>query len=212
MEVSLERRKNISCNSFTNPFRFDIHKCILKNCERLVELVCTKIQDDWFPLLDLLALIFNPNNKFHVYNSSRACETSSTLASGGSSSEEEMFAAPIDSRLPKGWLVDMINAFGHHNGFKKVHDRIMSGENLTVPLIFALVRPFGMCFELLTLKTVEQYFLPIIEAVPNFLENLTDEELKKESMNDTISAIVKSLKNLASLVPGQDEKINQVNQ
>ena len=31
--------------------------------------VCTKIQDDWFPLLDLLALVFNPNNKFHVYNS-----------------------------------------------------------------------------------------------------------------------------------------------
>jgi len=204
----------IMTDEAVSSWRFDIHKCILKNCERLVELVCTKIQDDWFPLLDLLALIFNPNNKFHVYNSSRACETSSTLASGGSSSEEEMFAAPIDSRLPKGWLVDMINAFGHHNGFKKVHDRIMSGENLTVPLIFALVRPFGMCFELLTLKTVKQYFLPIIEAVPNFLENLTDEELKKEakneSKNDTISAIVKSLKNLASLVPGQDEKIKSL--
>ena len=195
--------------------RFDIHKCILKNCERLVELVCTKIQDDWFPLLDLLALIFNPNNKFHVYNSSRACEaTTGIVSSGVSTSEEDMFAAPIDSRLPKGWLVDMINAFGHHNGFKKVHDRIMSGENLTVPLIFALVRPFGMCFELLTLKTVKQFFLPIIEAVPNFLENLTDEELKKEakneSKNDTISAIVKSLKHLASLVPGQDEKIKSL--
>ena len=71
-----------------------------------------------------------------------------------------------------------------------------------------------MCFELLTLKTVKQFFLPIIEAVPNFLENLTDEELKKEakneSKNDTISAIVKSLKHLASLVPGQDEKIKSL--
>ena len=39
-------------------------------------------------------------------------------------------------------------------------------------------------------------------------EILTDDELKKEakneSKNDTISAIVKSLKSLASLVPGQD--------
>ena len=54
----------------------------------------------------------------------------------------------------------------------------------------------------------ETIFLPIIEAVPKFLENLTDDELKKEakneSKNDTISAIVKSLKSLASLVPGQD--------
>ena len=58
------------------------------------------------------------------------------------------------------------------------------------------------------------YFLPLIEAVPNFLENLTDEELKKEakneSKNDTISAIVKSLKNLASLVPGMEEKVKSL--
>ena len=95
-----------------------------------------------------------------------------------------------------------------------LHNRIISGENLTVPLIFALVRPFGLCYELLTLKTVKQYFLPVIEAVPNFLENLTDEELKKESKNesknDTISAIVKSLKNLLSIVPDQEEKIKSL--
>ena len=65
-----------------------------------------------------------------------------------------------------------------------------------------------MCYELLTPRTVKTIFLPIIEAVPKFLENLTDDELKKEakneSKNDTIGAIVKSLKSLASLVPGQD--------
>ena len=36
-----------------------------------------------------------------------------------------------------------------------VLDRIVSGRNLTVPLIFALVRPFGMCYDLLTLKTAK---------------------------------------------------------
>jgi hypothetical protein len=25
-------------------WRFDIHKCILKNCEKLVQLICTKLQ------------------------------------------------------------------------------------------------------------------------------------------------------------------------
>ena len=198
----------IMTDEAVSSWRFDIHKCILKNCERMVELVCTKIQDDWFPLLDLLALVFNPNNKFHVYNSSRACEH------GLVGPDDEQYAAPVDSRLPKGWLVDMINAFGHHGGFQAVLDRIVSGRNLTVPLIFALVRPFGMCYDLLTLKTAKTYFLPLIEAVPNFLENLTDEELKKEakneSKNDTISAIVKSLKNLASLVPGMEEKVKSL--
>ena len=176
-----------------------------------MELVCTKIQDDWFPLLDLLALIFNPNNKFHVYNSSRACEAA---AVPGGPAEQEQFAASVDTRSPKGWLVDMINTFGAHQGFQKVHDRILRGENLTVPLIFALVRPFGMCYELLSSKTAKQFFIPVIEAIPNFLENLTDDELKKESKNesknDTISAIVKSLKNLASLVPGQEEQIKSL--
>ena len=125
-----------------------------------------------------------------------------------------MFAASIDSRQPKGWLVDLINVFGVEGGFQLLHDRIIAGQNLTVPLIFALVRPFGLCYELLTLKTVTQYFLPVIDAVPKFLENLTDEELKKESKNesknDTISAIVKSLKNLLSLVPEQEEKIKSL--
>jgi ubiquitin carboxyl-terminal hydrolase 9/24 len=78
-------------------------------------------------------------------------------------------------------LVDLLNIFGKHQGFEKLHARIMSGENLTIPLIFALVRPFGMCYELLTVRTARTYFLPIVEAVPHYLENLTDEELKKES-------------------------------
>ena len=71
-----------------------------------------------------------------------------------------------------------------------------------------------MCYELLTPRTVKTIFLPIIEAVPKFFENLTDDELKKEakneSKNDTIGAIVKSLKSLASLVPGQDENIKSL--
>lgn len=55
-------------------WRSDIHKCILRNCERLMELCVVKLHDDWFPLLDLLALVLNPSNKFHVYNASRPPE------------------------------------------------------------------------------------------------------------------------------------------
>ena len=55
-------------------WRFDIHKCILRNCERLVELCVVKLHDDWFPLLDLFAMVLNPANKFHLYNGSRPSE------------------------------------------------------------------------------------------------------------------------------------------
>lgn len=46
-----------------NSWKLNIHNCIHANCERLVELCVLKLDEDWFPLLDLLAMVFNPNNK-----------------------------------------------------------------------------------------------------------------------------------------------------
>ena len=33
-----------------------------------------KLHDEFFPLLDLLAMVLNPANKFHCYNASRPSE------------------------------------------------------------------------------------------------------------------------------------------
>lgn len=137
--------------------------------------------------------------------------------------------------LVQGWLVDLINKFGTLNGFQILHDRFMSGQALNVQIIAALIkyvhyislvsvcmfhrvssflhlssRPFGQCYEFLTLHTVKKFFLPVIEMVPQFLENLTDEELKNEAKNDALSMIIKSLKNLASRVPGQEETVKNL--
>ena len=53
--------------------------------------------------------------------------------------------------------------------------------------------------------------MPIVELVPQFLDKLTDDELKKgsktEVKNDALSSIVKALKYLTSRVPQQDDKI-----
>ena len=113
--------------------------------------------------------------------------------------------------------MDLINRFGFHGGFQKLLDRFQHpncAQTLSVPLVYSLVRPFGQCYELLTQKTVTQYLLPIIEAVPKFLDSLNDEDLKKEakneSKNDAVSAIIKSLKSLASCVPSQEENIRQL--
>ena len=81
-------------------------------------------------------------------------------------------------------------------------------------MFFSYFRPFGQCYEFLSQHTVKKYFIPIIEIVPQFLENLTDEELKKEAKNETkndaLSMIIKSLKNLASRIPGQEETVKNL--
>ncbi|KAI2660738.1 putative ubiquitin carboxyl-terminal hydrolase FAF-X [Labeo rohita] len=192
-------------------WKFEIHRCIINNAHRLVELCVTKLSQDWFPLLELLAMATNPHCKFHIYNGTRPSET---VPAGVQLAEDELFARPPDPRSPKGWLVDLINKFGTLNGFQILHDRFMSGQALNVQIIAALIKPFGQCYEFLTLHTVKKYFLPIIEMVPQFLENLTDEELKKEAKNeaknDALSMIIKSLKNLASRVPGQEETVKNL--
>uniref|UniRef100_A0A673U6K4 ubiquitinyl hydrolase 1 n=1 Tax=Suricata suricatta TaxID=37032 RepID=A0A673U6K4_SURSU len=192
-------------------WKFEIHRCIINNTHRLVELCVAKLSQDWFPLLELLSMALNPHCKFHIYNGTRPCES---VSSSVQLPEDELFARSPDPRSPKGWLVDLLNKFGTLNGFQILHDRFINGSALNVQIIAALIKPFGQCYEFLTLHTVKKYFLPVIEMVPHFLENLTDDELKKEAKNeaknDALSMIIKSLKNLASRVPGQEETVKNL--
>lgn len=52
------------------------------------------------------------------------------------------------------------------------------------------------------------------EKIPSILDVLTDDELKKETKNegknDAISSIVKACKQLAMVIPKQDELIKQL--
>ncbi|KAL0281150.1 UNVERIFIED_CONTAM: hypothetical protein PYX00_002224 [Menopon gallinae] len=184
----------------------NIQTCIYQNCQRLVELCVVKLNQDWLPLLDLLAMLFNPNSKFHIFNNTRPSET---VPPGGTVPEEEIFARPVDSRIPRGWLVDLINRFGVLGGFRILHERFQSGANLSVAVMYALVRPFGLCYELLTVHTIMKYLMPVVDTILQVLESLTDEELKKEakneSKNDAISCIIRVAKRIVSRVPGKEE-------
>ncbi|XP_054553726.1 probable ubiquitin carboxyl-terminal hydrolase FAF-X [Talpa occidentalis] len=192
-------------------WKFEIHRCIINNTHRLIELCVAKLSQDWFPLLELLAMALNPHCKFHIYNGARPCESISTNAQ---LAEDELFARSLDPRSPKGWLVDLINKFGTLNGFQILHDRFTDGSALNIQITAALIKPFGQCYEFLSQHTVKKYFIPVIEIVPQFLENLTDDELKKEAKNETkndaLSMIIKSLKNLASRIPGHEETVKNL--
>lgn len=89
-----------------------------------------------------------------------------------------------------------------------------NANKITLPLIHALLRPFGQCFELLTVDTIERYFMPIWEVVMELLEGLSDEELKREAKpegrSDSINGIVRAIRCLASRVPNQEQLIKEL--
>ncbi|XP_060591415.1 probable ubiquitin carboxyl-terminal hydrolase FAF-X, partial [Ruditapes philippinarum] len=192
-------------------WKYEIHKCILNNAAKLVELCVVKLSQDWFPLLDLLSMIFHPQCKFHTYNGTR---TSETVPAGATIADDALFARPPDPRTPRGWLVDLVNKFGSLDGFQILLDRFANSSTLSVPVIAALVKPFGLCAEVLTPHTVQKYFMPIVDIVPKFLDGLTDEELKKESKteakNDALSSIIKALKQLVYRLPNQEDTIKSL--
>ncbi|XP_041351568.1 probable ubiquitin carboxyl-terminal hydrolase FAF-X isoform X2 [Gigantopelta aegis] len=192
-------------------WKYEIHRSILKNSEKLIELCVYKLPQDWFPILDLLAMVLNPQCKFHTYNGTRQSET---VPAGTQISDETIFARPPDPRTPRGWLVDLVNKFGSLDGFQILHDRFLKGPALSVPVICALIKPFGQCAEVLTAHTVQKFFMPVVEIIPKFLDNLTDDELKKESKteakNDALSSIIKALKQLVYRLPNQEETIKSL--
>lgn len=57
-----------------------------------------KLAQDWFPLLELLAMATNPHCKFHIYNGTRPSES---VPAGAQLADDELFARPPDPRSPK---------------------------------------------------------------------------------------------------------------
>lgn len=90
-----------------------------------------------------------------------------------------------------------------------------SNDNkITVQLIHLLLRPFGQCYELLTVPTIEKYFMPIWEVVLGLMDGMSDEELKREAKpegrSDSINGIVKAARSLASRLPNQENLIKDL--
>ena len=90
-------------------------------------------------LLDLLGIVFDPENKFHTQNANRSTElflsTTDTGGGGGGGisnwgtlNEGTLYAqSPREPRSVRGWLVDLINRFGQFGGFDNLIERINMG-------------------------------------------------------------------------------------
>ncbi|VVC97156.1 unnamed protein product [Leptidea sinapis] len=80
-----------------------------------------------------------------------------------------------------------------------------SGES-RVAAVWQLLRPLGLCHDLLTPHTVTVYLLPILECIPTLLESLTDDELKREARGsenktDTVSCLIRACKCVSIKTP-----------
>lgn len=102
-------------------WKYNIQQCVRVMCEKLMQLVVLKLDDPLF--LNLLSMAFNPSNKFHTFNATRAFEGAYSPSTVNSTNEVELFAKSQDNRTPRGWLVNMINIFGYYGGFAKIKER-----------------------------------------------------------------------------------------
>ncbi|XP_062714941.1 probable ubiquitin carboxyl-terminal hydrolase FAF isoform X1 [Aedes albopictus] len=235
-------------------WKYNIHHCILMSCSKLLHLIALHMKHDNPHLLSLLAVVFDPENKFHTQNASRQMELHLSLGESEEPLQEGKIYArpPPEPKNPRGWLVDLINRFGECNGFDNFLERINVGialfrkqreiassksldsfdesvrmkssattssataastgadetGKLSLLLLHTLLRPFGQCAELLTVATVEKYFMPIWDVLLEILETLSDDELKREAKfegkNDIITGIVKYARALINRVPSQE--------
>lgn len=240
-----------------NSWKYNIHYCILMSCGKLLHLCALHMKNDNPYLLDLLAVALDPENKFHAHNASRHPElyshepttTGAPAAPWGELNENQVYArCPAEPRIPKGWLVDLINRFGQKNGFDNLLERFNVGINavktpaapedlansisslnlneasskessvsnvspdknkLSLSLIYSLIRPFGQCAEYLSVSTIQTYFMPIWEFILELLQNMPDEELKREikpdNKNDVVNGIVRSARALIERIPNQEQ-------
>lgn len=99
-----------------NSWKYNIHYCILMSCGKLLQLTALHMKRDNPYLLDLLAVVLDPDNKFHTFNASRQPEIYLPGTNGVGlqspiwGNTEDIYAvSPAEPRHPKGWLVDLLN-------------------------------------------------------------------------------------------------------
>ncbi|XP_059219639.1 probable ubiquitin carboxyl-terminal hydrolase FAF isoform X3 [Stomoxys calcitrans] len=112
-----------------NSWKYTIHHCILISCGKLLHLIAIHMTRDNPYLLDLLALVFDPDNKYNTFNAARQPECYSPPDHlWGVLDGNKMFAkSPPEPKNPRGWLVDLINRFGQLKGFDNLQERFNRG-------------------------------------------------------------------------------------
>ncbi|XP_069354342.1 ubiquitin carboxyl-terminal hydrolase 9X isoform X2 [Maniola hyperantus] len=102
-------------------------------------------------------------------------------------------------------MTDSIESTTTRNEQPSSLEQPTSGET-RVAAVWQLLRPLGLCHDLLTPHTVTVYLLPVLECIPTLLESLTDDELKREARGsenktDTVSCLIRACKCVSVKTP-----------
>lgn len=76
--------------------------------------------------------------------------------------------------------------FRMRNGFNILLARFRSGRNSKIPVMHALLRPFGLCYELLTVHTIVKYLMLIVVSIRQFLSKTNAKGNKNENIKKGI--------------------------
>lgn len=149
--------------------------------------------------------------RFYAGVNGKSTSSSSSASAFKANSEEPRSQSTDRTATTNDADVDSVKELTTADATKKAN----GGETISLQMIYALVRPFGQCYELLTNYTIEKYFLPMWEIVLELLNNLSDDELKREAKpdggrNDLINGIVKAARCLTSRLPNQENLIKEL--
>ncbi|XP_052737124.1 probable ubiquitin carboxyl-terminal hydrolase FAF-X isoform X2 [Bicyclus anynana] len=102
-------------------------------------------------------------------------------------------------------MTDSVESSSTRNEQPSSLEQSVNGET-RVAAVWQLLRPLGLCHDLLTPHTVTVYLLPVLECIPTLLESLTDDELKRESRGsetktDTVSCLIRACKCVSAKTP-----------
>lgn len=182
-----------------------IREYIFNNTKKLVELCIAKLSqncipsDDSLPLLDSLAYALSPDCQFHTVNRLQRPTISK--------SDDAIFAKPGVERDPKGWLIDLLNVFGELHGFERLLEIFTTQDLPSIHVIASMIKPFGLCSNVLTNQTITKYFMPIIQVVMGFLDGMSDGELKDLWKSDDLSTILIAVEEIVYVCPENNTKV-----
>uniref|UniRef100_A0A915K9F7 Uncharacterized protein n=1 Tax=Romanomermis culicivorax TaxID=13658 RepID=A0A915K9F7_ROMCU len=179
-------------------WKSDVQRHILDCTALFVELCSLYFESgdltDVTIFLDILGLIFNPKNKFHSHNCQKRYgsfeKNRIEVTTSDNNNENSVITLSPLSSEEEDWLVFLLNHFGKCGGFKKLSQRIEECDNsqINCSLIYSVLKPFAQCYLFLTEETVKLYFAKILERFGKYMQNVSDEEIKKETKTSTMAA------------------------
>ncbi|PIK60872.1 putative ubiquitin carboxyl-terminal hydrolase 24 [Apostichopus japonicus] len=180
------------------PLGLEIHEGIYNMLQMVVDLVAARLKYKPIPieLLELLALVFNPDTEYHYKNRNKQWER---IRWEGVFGVNKCFAVPpppVTYKEQCGWLVNLVNQFAELGGIDMIKQIMMENpEDLDPSTMTVLLKPLGAAADYLNAIRIVDYLSDLEKVVLKFIADLKDNDLKQKKAGNT-SILLSTLKKL----------------